>query len=441
MKIRNSKKRSCFLAIVVTVMFLGCAVEDETIKENSVTSKGDNKNQVLAKGVGDFSVSIEGLNDTFQVGSPSTTDKKVYMHYLAWFGEGENGRHWSDNSPRTPLIGNYDSQSWATHLYHILISSAVGVDGAIINIRTEYDQQSFDLFLESIKRIDDIYPEFDYDIAISYDDQDATLASTTLNFQHLKEDIIPNTSHYMFKNNEPVVFVWDYAGFLAFQDYRNIANNIFSNSSPILLKNELDLGAVPNEFVLNSIYPWVQGWAENGSNWGEGYINWFYNTQIDFKLNNKVEFVTGAVWPGFDDRVATWGANRWINRDNGEVYQKTWNLINDTHVGKIDWVILETWNDFNEGSELEPVLGSNSYQYLDLTTDNIAMYKGEPSLIDEDKWMYDASTKIYEAAKMIENGEVDYNTYYPQLQNAIEHYLKANGNASYMAAQAIVMAL
>ena len=378
------------------------------------------------------------LNETFEVGKPSTVQEKVYMHYLPWFSEGENGNHWADGTVNKPLIGYYSSDSWATHMYHILLSAAVGIDGAVINVRTDYDQSSFEKFVESIKRIDAIYPEFEYDIAVSYDDQDATPASAIAEFTDLRDNIIPNTTHYLYKDGEPVVFIWNYDGYLTSQDYRDVANLVFTDNTPVLLKNELDLGAIPGQFVMNSIYPWVQGWANDGSAWGEGYMNWFYNTQIDFKLNNKVEFVTGAVWPGFDDRNASWGQGRWIDRRNGETYNDTWALINDTHPGEIDWVILETWNDFNEGSEIEPISGSGNYQYMELTADHIATYKGEPTLVDEAKWMFGAPIRIYEAAKLIEDGNRDYNTYYPVLEESIEHYLKTNGQKAYELAEEII---
>lgn len=416
------------IMVMVIVLFSACEVEDEERRYDP------GANDLPGK------ISAKPISSAFEVGKPTTieVEEKVYMHYMPWFGEGENGRHWVDGAPSEPLIGYYSSQSWATHLYHILLSSAVGIDGAVINVRTDYDQESFDMFIESIKRIDEIYPEFEYDIAISYDDQDATLSSAISNFTHLKDDIIPNTTHYMQRDGNPVIFVWNYGGYLTSQDYRDVTNSVFTSSSPVLLKNELDLDAIPGEFVMNSIYPWIQGWAEDGSNWGEGYINWFYNTQIDFKLNNKVEFVTGAVWPGFDDRSVVWGANRWIDRKNGETYKKTWDLINETHVGKVNWVILETWNDFNEGTELEPTAGAGNYQYMDLTTEYIATYKGEASLIDDGKWMYGAPIKIYEAAKKIEDGERDYDTYYPKLQESIEHYLKTNGQRAYQIAEEII---
>lgn len=423
---KNLKIKISFIIALATILFNSCETDDDFRRYDP------GANDIPGSGT-----AID-LHETFEVGKPSAVEEKVYMHYLPWFSEGEDGDHWVDGSAHKPLIGYYNSQSWATHLYHILLSASVGIDGAFINVRTDYDQESFEMFVESIKRIDAIYPDFDYDISVSFDDQDATLSSAISKFTALKENIITNTNHYLYKNGDPVIFIWNYDGYLTSEDYRDVANSVFTDNTPILLKNELDLGAEPGEFVMNSIYPWVQGWADDGSAWGEGYMNWFYNTEIDFKLNNKVEFVTGAVWPGFDDRSASWGQGRWIDRRNGETYKETWSLINDAHKNEIDWVILETWNDFNEGSELEPTSGSGNYLYMDLTAEHIAAYKGEPSLIDSDKWMFGAPIKIYEAAKLIEDGVVDYNSFYPILEESIEHYLKTNGQQAYELAERII---
>lgn len=422
---KNSIRIVCIFITLITVIFSSC--DDDDVRR-------------FDPGADDFPGSTSDLilNETFEVGKPSTTNKKVLVHYLPWFSQGAEGRHWSDGTPSEPLIGYYDSQSWATHLYHILLSSAVGIDGVVINVRTDYDQIAFEKFIESIDRIDEIYPDFEYDVSISYDDQDETFETANANFTKLKTEIIPNTKHYLHKENDPVIFIWNYDGFLSSQDYRDIANKVFTEQTPILLKNELDLDAIPEKYVMSSIYPWIQGWADNGSNWGEGYINWFYNTQIDFKLNKKIKFVTGAVWAGFDDRNVVWGQNRWIDRKNGDTYNKLWGLINDTHAGNIDWVILETWNDFNEGSELEPIAGAGNYHFMDLTADHIKTYKEESSLIDDEKWMYGAPVKIYQAAKLIEDGDREYNIFYPKLQKSIEHYLKTNGKKSYELAEEII---
>jgi hypothetical protein len=241
----------------------------------------------------------------------------------------------------------------------------------------------------------------------------------------------------LHKNDAPVIFIFNYDGFLASQDYRDIANEVFTEKPPILLKNELDLNVEKNDHVMNSFYPWVQGFDVDGSNWGETYINWFYNTSIDFQLNKKIQFVTGAVWPGFDDRLTSWGQNRWIDRRNGELYTDMWNKI-QSNSGIINWVILETWNDFNEGSELEPIKGDDASKYLELTASNISKYKNRPTNIDADKLMLEATVKIYEAAKLMEDGKRDYNTFYPKLKRAIEKLLQKNAKNSICLSEEII---
>ncbi|TBR45051.1 hypothetical protein CBF23_000690 [Marinomonas agarivorans] len=378
------------------------------------------------------------VNQTFEVGKPTELTKKVFMHYLSWFGEGKSGRHWNYGVVSEPLIGYYDSRSWATHLYHILLSASVGIDGAVINVRTKYDQDAFDAFVKSLDRIDEIYPDFVYDVSISYDDQSTTTLTATNDFVHLRDKIFPNTKHYLHKDGKPVVFLWDYVGNLTSNDYRNVANSVLSENPPIVLKNEIDSYLTPNEFVMNAFYPWVQGWAKDGSNWGEEYINWFYRTQVHLKAEKKVEFIAGGVWPGFDDRQASWGKKRWIDRKNGDLYNTLWKLITKDYNNDIDWVILETWNDFNEGSELEPTSGDKPYFYMELTAQHIATYKGIDIPVTEDKDMFEAVTKIYEAAKLIEDGDRDYEMFYPKLQKSIEHYLKTNGKVSYAFAEEII---
>lgn len=419
------KQVFCFIAVLTTTTLFGCGGQDAV--KNSLSDSSE--------------IVATELNNRFKVGRPSTLNKKVLIHYLSWFGEGKTGRHWGDGVLNTPIIGYYDSQSWATHLYHILLSSALGIDGAVINVRTKYDQESFDKFISSIKRIDDIYPDFTYDISISYDDQHATINSSKSNFTHLKENTIPSTTHYLHKNEKPIVFIWDYDGYLTSQEYRDIADSVFTKNSIILLKNEIDSNLTPNEFVMNSFYPWVQGWSDDGSFWGKDYIEKFYSNLVDIKANNGVEFITGAVWPGFDDRNTIWGQSRWINRKNGATYDTMWGMINDKYIDKIDWVILETWNDFNEGTELEPTNTSESHHYVKLTAKNIHRYKGTVSLIDDDMSMFTSATGIYKAAKLIEDGERDYDTFYPKLRSSIEHYLKTNGEQSQKLSQEIIIGI
>jgi len=405
-----------FLMLFTCLLMMSCQPESDDVKTEHLSAP---------------------IEDTFYIGVPSEAQNKVYMHYLPWFSEGEAGNHWQDGSVTKPLIGYYNSKSWATHIYHILLSSLIGIDGAVINVRTAYDQEAFDLFIASLKRIEAIYPSFDYSVAISYDDQDMDDNTATTAMAHLKNNILTTTNHYLYKDNAPVIFIWDYDGYLSSESYRDIVNSMFSEQIPILLKNDLYLEAAENEMLINAFYPWVKGFSEDGSNWGEAYIDWFYATSLDFVLTNKAQFIIGAVWPGFDDRQASWGQQRWIDRNNGILYETLWSKIHEID-GNIEWVIIETWNDFNEGSEIEPIEGDDPFQYVALTASNIALYKNKPSHLEGEASLLNAVVKIYEAAALIETDERDETVFYDVLKEAIQLFLQKQSAASIALSDSII---
>lgn len=69
-----------------------------------------------------------------------------------------------------------------------------------------------------------------------------------------------------------------------------------------------------------------------------------------------------AVAPGFDDRVIRQPGTL-VERRNGALYEETWNAALAVDP---DWVLVSSWNEWHEGTEIEP---SREYQdtYLALT--------------------------------------------------------------------------
>ncbi|MFY0640694.1 MAG: hypothetical protein JXR16_06580 [Bermanella sp.] len=384
----------------------------------------------------------------FKIGVPSQSYKKVYIHYLPWFGgDTSSGRHWIDGTVNTPLIGYYDSKSWATHFYHILLTSALGVDGAMINVKTDYDQEAFDIFLASLKRVHDIYPDFDYSVFISLDDQDMTVSLAKEKLTLLKQNMTSNINGYLHRDGEPVIFIWMY-DYLNSSEYRSAVKTVFDENTPVLIKNDIDIDATPNVLNMDGFYPWVKGFQDDGSDWGEEYLDWFYETSFVFKQANKQRFVVGAAWPGFDDRNVTWGQHRWIDRKDGEVYKNTWEKVlkytdQDTPTldTGIEWVVIETWNDFNEGSEIEPVVSNDTserFKYAELTAEYIARFKGRELNIELSQELLLSVVEIYYAARLIEQGERSEADYYPKLQKSIKRYLQGDSTEALKVAREII---
>jgi hypothetical protein len=86
--------------------------------------------------------------------------------------------------------------------------------------------------------------------------------------------------------------------------------------------------------------------------------------------------VTSAT-PGFDNRhCAGWGNDfSLLERGDGELYRTMWEF-NLANAQRIDWVFLPTWNDWTEGSQIEPSVEDQGL-FLKLTAVAAAKFKGQ----------------------------------------------------------------
>lgn len=379
--------------------------------------------------------------------------RKVMIHYLGWFNDSvaesidEPLRHWDYGHAHDPLAGKYDSKSWSLAIYHMLLSWSCGINGLVINIKDDYDRLSLNNIissLQAVKNIDSVL--FQYEFAISFDDQGLDLSpplDTAINkFCWFRDTILTDSDHYLYYYDKPALFIYNYHGkYLTANDYSNITDSLFPGHPPLLIWNECRTEEIP---FLNVCYPWVQPdsmvWDTlNGLNWGSEYLEWFYDKINNTNIINHLDLACGAVWPGFDDRENTgWETekDRWMDRRDGEVYDSTWTFIHNYQgILPLKWVIIETWNDWNEGSELEPSL-EYRYDYLVSTIENINQFKGTDISIDTCK--FHAAGKIYHAALMIELGIRDSLTYYPVLEVAIKCFLEDSCDCAIIATDSII---
>lgn len=366
-----------------------------------------------------------------------TDQKKVIMHYMGWFSQGTEGRQWDCGHARTPLIGDYDSHSWATLTYHMLLSWSCGIDGLVINVKDDYDAQTFNMIKSTINWIHGIDSlDFKYSFSISYDDQGLPDVPTAESkFIFLRDSILPKTKSFLTYSGVPVIFLFQY-GKLTPAQYKTALSTVFNTNIPKLIRNEIDQNSL---VYASSFYSWVQpgnGGVWNGSSWGQDYLTWYYNT-LKSSYNTSINFACGGVWAGFNDSINhCWGSDRGINRQNGTVYDTTWSyVINYSGTPPMKFAYLETWNDWNEGTELEPSLDFG-YKYLKLTVKNINLFKG--TNISADTFKFEVAKNIYSAANFIKTGTVDSNRYFPVLRKAISTYLQSKFDSSKIFSDSII---
>lgn len=68
----------------------------------------------------------------------------------------------------------------------------------------------------------------------------------------------------------------------------------------------------------------------------------------------------GAVYKGFDDALASWGKGRHLDQRCGQTWINTFAIINQNYSknNQLDALIIPTWNDYEEGTSLEPGIAS-----------------------------------------------------------------------------------
>ena len=111
------------------------------------------------------------------------------------------------------------------------------------------------------------------------------------------------------------------------------------------------------------------------------------------------------------DGQAKW--NRlWFNLDYDKNYSYTLPL---------QWVYIEPFNEFNEGSEIEPTV-EHGNQYLDLTIQKVNQFKPQDT-IKPDSNRYHASYQLFKAGNLIEHGQRDSIRCYSCYERAIKAFI------------------
>jgi hypothetical protein len=85
--------------------------------------------------------------------------------------------------------------------------------------------------------------------------------------------------------------------------------------------------------------------------YGMDYLTNFYNTAMSYQQ----EQAWGAAYKGFNDTLASWTLHRIVGQQCGETWLNTFNKINIYYDSGKQLPVLQlvTWNDYEEGTEIE----------------------------------------------------------------------------------------
>jgi hypothetical protein len=268
--------------------------------------------------------------------------------YQPWFGNREH------------IDVGYSCHDPAVLLQQITRAKELNIGGFVVNWygpRKEFEDKSYALLQQTAS-------QNDFQIAVQYDEAidhpgyatDAVIVDLQYLFdRYISANAGPSRSAYLRYQGRPVIFIFpkDSAS-----DWNRIREVTQSWPDPPLLIYKDQSARYPNAF--DGFYAWVQpgkqGWARDGSHYGEDYLEYFYKNMTDHHPN---KIAVGAVWPGFDDSRASWSRNRHMAYRCGKTFEETLRIFRHAYGGQNPppYLLVITWNDYEEGTDIERGIG------------------------------------------------------------------------------------
>lgn len=300
----------------------------------------------------------------------------TFAHYMPWFESPEFseygnsnfegwGSHWtmSNINPETgsvashytPLIGAYDNGEPDYCEYAVTIMKLTGLDGVMIDYLSNTDFYDWNLLHEHTKEIIPWLKKAGLDYVIVYEDNAARIASENglgtvvdlaqNHFDYMAEHFFSD-QNYVHYNNLPLVLTFGPQSGMTSQEWRSV------------ISDEYALSTLNYDIENNNLEDIAKGefaWANKVEN-----LNGFYSY-----CNERYDLCIGEAMPGFEDYYTEggWG-DGFDTRDprNGERLRDVLEIATEND---LDFLQIPTWNDWGEGTIIEPSL-EFEYQRLEI---------------------------------------------------------------------------
>ena len=269
---------------------------------------------------------------------------KVLAAYQPWFG---NQKHMN--------VG-YSSQDPLVLSDQIKKARTLGISGFVVNWygpRKPFEDRSY-LLLQQAAAQNDFTVAIMYDEDTEYPGQSTDAVVVDLQYaydRYIGPHALPTRSSYLRYNGRPVIFIFPKEGATDWNQVRQMVNSW--EDPPLLIFKDINTKYAAD---FDGFYAWVQpgkeGWKHDGSNWGEGYLETFYN-RMTTEYPNKI--AVGAAWPGFDDTKASWSRNRRMNDRCGKTFEDSVRIFRRyfSEAKPLPFLMVVTWNDYEEGTAIE----------------------------------------------------------------------------------------
>jgi hypothetical protein len=269
---------------------------------------------------------------------------KLLAVYMPWFGD------------HSHIDVGYSSEDPGVLRKQIQEAHRIGISAFVVDWYGEskpYSDHNFALLQQAAS-------ENHFQVALLYnesedEDSQATDAAIAALDKAYKDYFGPTAKYrdaYLTYDGKPMFFIFPKSGHI---DWNRVREHCSSwDRPPLLIYKDQPQAQFADDF--GGSYAWVQpgagGWAADGTNWGQLYLENFYSTMRN-KHSDKIAI--GGAWPGFDDSAAKWGLNRHMARACGKTLDDTMSLYERYFdaANPLPFLMIETWNDYEEGTAIE----------------------------------------------------------------------------------------
>lgn len=290
-------------------------------------------------------------------------EKQVLAFYYGWYGNpAVSGKwvHWKDvdearhtigESSHFPLLGAYDSHDPKIVDRHIRDAQQAGITGFIVSW---WDQRDF--HDQGMRPMLDAAARAGFRVTVYYETCKPRGSPTP---QGTAQDVLYLLEQYgkhpawLKVNGRPVVFVYSRAvSELKLDGWRKVIDQVNSSypGGAVFLGDQISAAAAqvfdgvhtynPTGRTAHKSVDEIRSWAR------QTYPQWVSTA------GTKISCLT--VIPGYDDSKLGRPAPRPItDRHEGATYRTLWEEAIAAHPS---WILVTTWNEWHEGSEIEPSL-------------------------------------------------------------------------------------
>ena len=310
--------------------------------------------------------------------------RKVLAFYYTWYGPpGPDGKgiHWGkvdaanhdiEASTNYPAIGAYDSQDPKLIDRHIDEAQKHGVDVFISTwwAQGDYHDRAFKTLLERAKAKD-------FEVTAYWE---TVPGQGRAKIERAVSDLAYILGQYgghpaFFKvGGKPVVFVYgrimNQVGLTEWPQIITMARE--RHGKDFLLIADGYQEGYARVFDGLHVYNICAALREKPVPFIRDYAHKLYPTAVKL-AKSQAKIACATIIPGYDDtKIRTPGID--APRHGGQTYRILWE---EAIAADADWVVITSWNEWHEGSEIEPSREDGD-QYLKLTAEYAAKFKATP---------------------------------------------------------------